>query len=56
MTLTLSMIGSTWACIYTLSLARALWKQANYRGAVGVGLLAILVLVVPFLIQTIGRR
>ncbi len=41
---------SIWACIYTSSLAWALWRRRNYRGGVGTALLALAVLVAPVLI------
>lgn len=42
---------SIWAAIYTSSLAYLMWQQKNYRGGVGVALIALTVLILPGLVQ-----
>lgn len=49
--LVLIFLLSLWAAIYTGSVAAALWARRNYRGAVGAGLLAGTVLVIPTAVQ-----
>jgi hypothetical protein len=44
-------IVSLWGSIYIGSLTPTLWKQKNYRGAVGVAILAGLTLVLPLAIS-----
>lgn len=51
--LVLIFLLSLWAAIYTGSVAATLWARRNYRGAVGAGLVAGLVLVVPTLTQVL---
>lgn len=41
---------SLWGCVYVGSLTPKLWRQKNYRGAIGVGIMACLTLVLPTLI------
>lgn len=47
---------SIWGCVYVGSLAPKLWKQKNYRGAIGVSILAGFTLIVPVLIRFIGEE
>lgn len=51
--LVLIFLLSLWAAIYTGSVAAALWARRNYRGAVGAGLLAGMVLVIPTAVQVL---
>lgn len=44
-------IVSTWASVYVGSLAPQLWRQRNYRGAIGVVILASIVLVLPIVLS-----
>ncbi|MNW11243.1 hypothetical protein D3C71_2086460 [compost metagenome] len=41
---------SLWSSVYVGSLAPQLWRQRNYRGAVGVAVLACLTLILPTLL------
>lgn len=43
----LTVAVSAWACVYTGSVAWALWRQQQFRGAVGMAILALVVLVMP---------
>lgn len=47
---------SVWATIYTGSLSLALWKRRNYRGSIGVALLALCTLVFPTVIHMVTTR
>ncbi|MGG1638586.1 hypothetical protein MHH56_12085 [Paenibacillus sp. FSL K6-3182] len=47
---------SIWGCVYVGSLAPSLWKQKNFRGAIGVSILAGITLVVPVLVRMIGEE
>lgn len=42
--------ASLWSSVYVGSLAPQLWRQRNYRGAVGVVVLACLTLILPTLL------
>ncbi|NIK76480.1 hypothetical protein FHS15_001605 [Paenibacillus castaneae] len=47
---------SLWGSVYVGSLAPQLWKQSNYRGAVGVVILAGFTLVIPILLRVIREK
>jgi len=44
----LAAVTSIWGCVYVGSLVPKLWEQENYRGALGLGLLAGVILLFPF--------
>lgn len=46
---------SIWGCVYVGSLVPQLWRRQNYRGAIGVGVLAGLTLILPILLSLLQK-
>ncbi|ANA82646.1 hypothetical protein PVOR_19609 [Paenibacillus vortex V453] len=53
--LTLVGIFSLWAAFYVGSLTPQLWRQKNYRGAIGAAVLAGMTMVVPVLFTLLNE-
>ncbi|GGG13428.1 hypothetical protein GCM10010916_32940 [Paenibacillus abyssi] len=48
-------LGSIWGTVYTGSLIPKLWQQKNYRGAIGMTVLACCTLILPTLMTWYGQ-
>lgn len=46
---------SIWGSVYVGSLAPQLWRQQNFRGAIGVTMLACMTLILPTLLTCLSE-